>query len=449
MGLGLRVAGTIAALAALAAPAIAAAPSGTPFALDQGDPAAIDGHVSLDGRENALFVWGRFQEENGITQVMSRTRSADGTLAPRVPLTGVSRHAGFFDLQLATGPAGNAVIAWTARSRDDRVRVVRARTRSRAGDLGPAVAVSPRSEKGFLAAVTVAADGSGIVVWRRGGVGRNVLRARWMSRTGPLGPVVAISDPRRDAPSVTTVALANGDALLLWSAFVRGGYRVFGRTVSRRGALGRVAAVSTLSADSTSVVAGATTGANAVVAWRTDGGRVQSRAWRAGGRLGPIASLSPLVRERGLLEPPALAVARDGRAAVVWTENNRTTAVARARLRTRRGTFGAPLDVSTPGLFARLPQVAIDGSGRALVAWTEAADNADAADRVLVARRVAATGGLGPVARVSAPGESTFLFDIAVRPDGRAAVVWGQPRHIEGVGTFAGPLRGAVLAATG
>jgi hypothetical protein len=89
------------------------------------------------------------------------------------------------------------------------------------------------------------------------------------------------------------------------------------------------------------------------------------------------------------------------------------------------GTAGAdwspPFSVSESATAATEPQLAVAPAGDATVVW---AGYEGLGDPVVLARKIEATGQLGPIQHVTEPGETGTSPDVAVDADGNATVVW-------------------------
>jgi hypothetical protein len=162
---------------------------------------------------------------------------------------------------------------------------------------------------------------------------------------------------------------------------------------------------------------------NATFGWlRRDsrGVRVQVRRRSAGGRLGPIVDLSDPSSVAGDLQ---LVVAPSGRAVAAWSERQpHGPAMLRARAVSAAGARGPPVTITDAALRFTGPQIVIDASGDALLAWTQLAGKAVA----VMARRWPAAGELGPATDVSAttPSSSGDPPGVAIDADGDALFAW-------------------------
>jgi hypothetical protein len=122
---------------------------------------------------------------------------------------------------------------------------------------------------------------------------------------------------------------------------------------------------------------------------------------------------------------PQLATDGSGRATVTWTSydffNERIQSV---RL-DADGTADPVQTLSDPGQSptvpqARIPQVAIDGSDRATIAW----QRADGSDFRIEAARLDANGAPGPVQALSDPGQNARFAQVAIDGSDRATITW-------------------------
>ena len=116
-----------------------------------------------------------------------------------------------------------------------------------------------------------------------------------------------------------------------------------------------------------------------------------------------------------------VAVDREGDALLVWAGCDETKPYcyfqAQARLAPAGGGPLGPIATLSPvGTSSSWPQVAADDDGDAAVVWQQ--------DGVVVGRRISASGSVGVLQAFSGPHASTPF--VAVEPTGRALVVWTQ-----------------------
>jgi hypothetical protein len=157
----------------------------------------------------------------------------------------------------------------------------------------------------------------------------------------------------------------------------------------------------------------------ATVVWTADAGShtaVQARRIDPSGTLGPIQEIS----DGASGYEPQVAVDAAGVATIVWIDAQTPDGMIRSRRLTAAGGLEDAADVSPTAQSAGDPQVAVDPSGNAIVAWGAF----DGANDIVYARRIDTLGTLGTMLVVSAPGESAFRQQIAVDPAGNAFIAW-------------------------
>jgi len=122
---------------------------------------------------------------------------------------------------------------------------------------------------------------------------------------------------------------------------------------------------------------------------------------------------------------PQMALAPDGSATVVWSARDPadpagTFAVFARRLDPKGRPLAEPVQLSASGEDALDPHVAVGPDGTATVVWTRS----DGAYFLAQMRRIGPGGDLGPTVDLSQTGQNASSPDVAVAPDGTAAVVW-------------------------
>jgi len=121
---------------------------------------------------------------------------------------------------------------------------------------------------------------------------------------------------------------------------------------------------------------------------------------------------------------PSLAVDPSGNALAVWTQSDGTNLRIHAAYRPSGGSFGADTTVSAALQDASAPDVSMDNSGNALVAW-QRSDGAQL--RVQASIRSPGPGGaFGAISTLSASGQDGFEPQVAAGPavDANGVVVW-------------------------
>jgi hypothetical protein len=146
----------------------------------------------------------------------------------------------------------------------------------------------------------------------------------------------------------------------------------------------------------------------------------------------PIPTASALFSQ-GISVSPAgydsfgqrVAFDRQGDASLVWVRESHVYPYPRRvqiKSRSHTGTWGSTITVSPSSQDPRLPKIALDDDGDAVVVW----DAYDGTDRRVYARRVSQTGTLGTLHVLSTTGVNIFGTDVAVDSDGDAVVTWAE-----------------------
>jgi hypothetical protein len=121
---------------------------------------------------------------------------------------------------------------------------------------------------------------------------------------------------------------------------------------------------------------------------------------------------------------PSLAVDPSGNALAVWTQSDGTNLRIHSAYRPSGGSFGADTTVSAALQDASAPDVSMDNSGNALVAW-QRSDGTQL--RVQASIRSPGAGGVfGAITTLSASGQDAFEPQVAAGPavDANGVVVW-------------------------
>jgi hypothetical protein len=168
---------------------------------------------------------------------------------------------------------------------------------------------------------------------------------------------------------------------------------------------------------------------NVIAVWtRSDGTnlRIQSANRTPSG---PWSAAQTLSDPGQSASSPQVAVDASGNAVAVWTRNDGTSGRIQAAYRPAGGSFGTPATISDPNGDASSPDVSMDNSGRAVIAWARN-DNPNPSLcclRVQSSIRQPGAGGTYSTPQtLSAPGQTVFDVSAAAGPnvDANAAVVW-------------------------
>jgi hypothetical protein len=170
---------------------------------------------------------------------------------------------------------------------------------------------------------------------------------------------------------------------------------------------------------------------DALVVWRRFDGanwRVQAVARSAVGALGPLQILSPSGESAsGGNDGPQVAMDGSGDAIVAWMTDS---GVIEARGRSAAETLGPLLTLSSAGADSDSPRVAMDPNGNAIAVWRSRDDTVDCGGAgcfQVQARSRSASRVLGPIETLSAAGQDAANPDVSMAANGDALVVWNRP----------------------
>lgn len=386
---------------------------------------------------------------------MAAALAADGAQAAAgwsAPQT-VARRAALF--QFAVGTRGDAALAWAGTaSGDGAVRVATARPRAPFG--APRVMRAPLAATGSDEQPVVAVDARGgvLVAWRADSsvVGHRTpghLVAAWRRSGARRFQRAQVLSPSLPGAVAAEVAMnARSDAVLAWRG-VRGRIEV---AFVSAGHFSPPRALDGFTDYSPSVAIN--DAGDAAIAWieqRASGAKLLRVVVRPGGRmLGPIEEVAQDRRVSG----PELAIARDGRIAIVWLGTWGAQRLRAAERDPQNATWTPPSTVPQNQFLYYQPAdeypvgVGFGRDNELMVGWTETHVTADSAIEQSVFR--VATQPLdgawtAPVTLARGAGQQPDIATLSFGPDGTAAAGWYQPRTAHGrgalVASFAPPGR--------
>ncbi len=217
----------------------------------------------------------------------------------------------------------------------------------------------------------------------------------------------------------------DGTATVVWSA--RGGteFAVFARRIEADGTRGPTRQLSAAGGDALTPQVAVAPDGTAVVAWtRWDGSnfRIQERRIAVDGT--PEDATRTLSGSAQNAIEPQVDVAPDGEATVVWKRFDGFHYLVQVRRVAVDGTSdGAAQRLSESGQDAVEPAVAVAEDGTATVVWSRF----DGFDSIVQARRVEPDGSLAATtASLSAVGESAIQPQVEVGPGGVATAIWNR-----------------------
>ena len=163
---------------------------------------------------------------------------------------------------------------------------------------------------------------------------------------------------------------------------------------------------------------------DALVVWnRYDygyGHRVEAQTLSTANVLGPLHTLSDI----GGTVDPQVAVDASGNAVIAWRRWNGEYHAIEARTLSAAGALGAEvLQISEGDDDAGGPQVAFDANGVAVLGWTSSSDGGVARAQT---RTLSPAGTLGDVVDLSTGPNDASSLRLAVEPDGDAVYAWQQ-----------------------
>ena len=426
--------GLIVAAAVLALPAPAGAVWTAPkYISPQFIPADKPPDVDMDADGDSYFVYGL-----GDGRVQARKYTPTGALAgtstltprptnPAISPPGTDLHT------VAVNGAGDSAYAWLTENQAKTRFILRARTRSASGVLGPLMTIAELNNAEWKIEqpeVAVDADGDAVVSWTELATlgGRGEIKGRAVSKTGVLGSTQTISSNQQTASAkLGQVEIQpDGDAVFAWEHSLPNlEGQVQTRTLRPDDTLTPIREVSSF--DSTYPDLAMAPDGDMIFAWQhadpfAGGHNVQARRMSEAGTLGRTFNLSPRGGEASEAE---IALNAAGAAAVVYASKDALSGKTTIKGRTLSAAdqLGKTHPLSGNSVEAPTePQVGISSAGRVVFSWLH---HAPAVER-LQSKTLTPAGALGTLKTVaSAPG--LFGPRLAVAPTGQAAAVWQDP----------------------
>jgi pimeloyl-ACP methyl ester carboxylesterase len=361
--------------------------------------------VAVNARGAAVFSWLEYDSASAQIVLKTRSRSARGVLGPVVAASEPGSDA--FDDSIAISDAGDTIVTWTMSANATGGLHARARERSAAGALGPVIELADPALESYAPEVAIDGNGVATFAWTQldRAAGHATVQTRSRSADGAPGPVVELADATRDTAWVHVAVNRDGDAIFDWLAFDAASHaQVQARSRSSEGTLGSVTDLSDPGDDAYDQTAAVDADGNAVATWwipGPSGARVETRSLTAGGTAGPRAALSDPADDG---YQPRVAVDEKGDAIFTWLAFDSAGVRVQARSLSQRGTFGSPTDVTRPAEDAFSAQVAVTGDGDAILGWSAL----NGAGYQVQGRSRSAAGGLGPLAIISTADRAAF-----------------------------------------
>ena len=319
---------TLAAALMLLAPGLSFADFTTAKVISTPNRAGDEPQVAVYGKGNAIMVWREL--DGGKWRIKLRTGSANGELGAIQNISPAGQNA---DLpQVAVNAHGNAVVVWKRFNGTN--WVVDARARANGGALGPLKQLSGAGQNADLPHVAIDSTGKALVVWKRFNGMKRVIELRQRAPNGALGAVTQISDPSQNADTPLVSMAADGSALLLWDRSEAGGvYFIEARSRAANGALGSITTLSESMGNRSRKDVAMMLSGRAMVVWVSGAGDVVMRARSAAGEFGPTQTIATDGNETA-----QIALAPDGSGVIAWREYDPTFEDYRLRAVSRSGT---------------------------------------------------------------------------------------------------------------
>ncbi|HST32137.1 MAG TPA: hypothetical protein VLJ80_01330 [Solirubrobacteraceae bacterium] len=314
--------------------------------------------------------------------------------------------------------AGNATAVWT-RS-DGSHLLAQAAERPVGGSWGAPIGLS--APTGDAESVTLAVDPAGdvVVAWKERMAGSEAIEAEYKPAGGSWEGPAAVEFGSAVVETPAVAIDAAGDAVLIWRQGVGGNHVVFATSKPAGGSWASPLAISSsaLNAEAPDVAMSASGTAAAV--WQSSSGAtsvVESNELPLGGSwTGEEAISAPAT----VTEPPhVVADPATGDFTAIWSRSG-TGLVAEVASRPAAGGWQAPEQISTPGLEAHAPVVAVDSAGDAVAAWYRFDGSVGSVEGAVLA----AGGAWASPVRISPVGAEAEAPQVAMSPAGAAQVVW-------------------------
>jgi hypothetical protein len=343
-----------------------AAPWSGPEAVSALDADASPSEVGVDADGDATAVW---TDGVGVGSVVQTAyRPAGGGWEAPVDLSGAGGEVEGADL--AVNPAGDAVAVWRVTTGGN--FLVQAAFKPAGGSWQPSETVPSSGAAGETPQVSIDEAGDAVLVYKDGAAG---IFASYRPANGSWQGGVHISGGGAADPDV--VMNSAGEAVAVWKI-----------------SLGPLSFVE----------------ANTMA----PGG-----SW--GGGVGPLSLAASIT------EPPQVEVDAAGDFFALWSSGESNNQAVEIDRKPAAGSWEAPETISTAGLGAPEPQLAVDPAGDIVAAWYRSGGSAGSIE----ATSLRVGGSWAPPSRLSPAGVDAKAPRIAIAPAGVAQVVWTGTKEAE------------------
>ncbi len=338
---------------------------------------SFDADVAMTPGGEAVAVWRKFDVASGKYLIQAATRSPGGAFSGPIPISVSAAAAQPQGLRVAASPSGVAAVAWVQKDLGsaidpDQFSVLVSVRAAGGGFSAPTmVSTSPPSTETEAASPRLAIDAGGAVtvVWTYDDGTDSLIEGATMIPGSGFSVPLPLSEPGGDAGSPAIAAAANGSLVAAWTRSNGSENVVEAATGSAGGGFSSPSPLSAPGEDAGSPATAMSAAGEARVAWIRSNGSdylVESATGFAAASFSAPVKLSSL----GISAfDPALAVEPGGGAAVVWKRSNGGSELVEGAVAAPAGNFSAPTPLSAPGQDAISPAVAMDAAGDATAVW--------------------------------------------------------------------------------
>jgi len=411
---GAALVGTLVTMALLASSAWAAAAWQPPVDLSDPGKTASNPQVGVDASGAAVAVWERSNGANTIIQ--SASRPAGGPWSAPVDLSVAGQNASA--PQIAVEADGDAVAVW--RRYDGAAYVIQAASRPADGSWGAPVSLSAAGQSTNSPEIAVGPNGSAVAVWERYDGADWIIQAASKAAGGAWSAPVNLTAAGLSAASPQVAIDASGTALALWERSDGVGYVTQAASKPAGGTWGAPKSISAAGKVASGARLALDPGGNATAVWESyDGGTstIQAASKPAGGNWGAPVNLSEAGKNA---LNPRVAVDASGNAVTIWVGLNNSVYSIQTASKPAGGAWGQPANLSAPGQTPPALQLAVAPGGAAVAVWTQQNGPASA----IQAANKPAGGAWGAPANLTTAGLNASSPQVAIAPSGDAVAVW-------------------------
>jgi hypothetical protein len=370
-------------------------------------------HVAVNPAGSAIAVWRRL-DDAGHWRIQAARHPVGGTWTSPVTLSDAGQDANYADV--AVDAAANATVVWE-RSDGTNPRI-QERHSTAGGSWSATVDLSAPTEHAGGAQVVTDGHGNTTVAWTGVDAGYNRIESRRRPAGGTWSQRNWVSGAGANDTSVDLAANTAGAVVAVWGRWENNHRRIQAARLLSGGSWSTPAYLSGANETAVFETAGIDAHGTAVAAWDDVAGSynvVMATRQPAGGSWTAPQSLS---LPSSLVDDPRIAVNPRGDAATVWRRFDGTYNRIQAAVRPTGGSWSTAVTLSTSGLDADAPDVAIDPTGDVIAAW-QLQDGAPLAQ----VRRLPAGGSWGPATNL-APLTTSDEPRVAADGQGNAVAVW-------------------------